>query len=58
MKALAIIFVFVILAIGPLAIIWSVNTLFPVLAIPYTWETWLAAIVVAGLFQTNVKVNK
>jgi uncharacterized membrane protein len=28
--------------IGPLLGIWSLNTLFPVLAIPYTWETWLA----------------
>jgi hypothetical protein len=27
----------------PLATIWSINTLFPVLAIPYTIETWLAS---------------
>lgn len=27
---------------GPLLGIWSLNTLFPVLAIPYTWETWAA----------------
>jgi hypothetical protein len=32
-----------VIVIGPLATIWSLNTLFPVLAIPYTWETWLAA---------------
>ena len=36
--ALAIIF-------GPLALIWALNTLFPVLLIPYTFETWLAAVV-------------
>lgn len=27
---------------GPLVGIWCLNTLFPALAIPYTWETWLA----------------
>jgi hypothetical protein len=39
---------------GPLATIWALNTLFPVLAIPYTIETWLAVIVVGGLFKANV----
>ena len=36
----------VILAIifGPFITIWSLNTLFPVLAIPYTLETWAAMI--------------
>jgi hypothetical protein len=29
-------------AFGPLVGIWALNTLFPVLAIPYTWQTWLA----------------
>lgn len=33
----------------PLATIWALNTLFPVLAIPFTFWTWLAVIVV-GLF--------
>lgn len=28
--------------LGPLIGIWSLNTLFPILAIPYTWETWAA----------------
>ena len=27
---------------GPIVGIWSLNTLFPTLAIPYTWQTWLA----------------
>jgi hypothetical protein len=30
------------IVIGPLLGIWALNTLFPVLAIPYTWQTWLA----------------
>jgi hypothetical protein len=33
---------------GPLLGIWSLNTLFPVLAIPYTWETWLAFLLLFG----------
>jgi hypothetical protein len=33
---------------GPLLGIWSLNTLFPVLAIPYTWETWLAYFLLLG----------
>ena len=35
---LAIIFV-------PLATIWSLNTLFPILSIPYTFYSWLAVVV-------------
>jgi hypothetical protein len=32
---------------GPLLSIWALNTLFPVLAIPYTIETWAAVILIA-----------
>jgi hypothetical protein len=39
----------VLLAIGPMLTIWSVNTLFPVLEIPYTLETW-SAVILLGLF--------
>jgi len=30
---------------APFASIWALNTLFPALAIPYTFNTWLAVIV-------------
>jgi hypothetical protein len=43
---------------GPLLSIWALNTLFPVLAIPYTWKTWLAIIVFGGLFKTNITTTK
>lgn len=33
---------------GPLAGIWSLNTLFPIVSIPYTWETWLAFLLLFG----------
>ena len=41
--------------LGPLLTIWSLNTLFPVLAIQYTLETWVAALIIGGLFTRNVK---
>jgi len=44
--------------LGPLIVIWSMNTLFPVLAIPYTWQTWLAVLVMSAFFQTKVSVKK
>ena len=34
--------------LGPLAGIWSLNTLFPVLAIPYNIETWGAFFLLFG----------
>lgn len=41
----------------PFLIIWSLNALFPVLAIPYTLKTWFAVIVVGGLFNVS-KINR
>lgn len=43
--------------IGPLAGIWSLNTLFPVLNIPYTWQTWLAFLLLFGS-ATGLKFGK
>lgn len=40
--------------IGPLLSIWALNTLFPVLAIPYSFDTWLAVILVKGLLAVQV----
>ena len=44
--------------LGPLLTIWALNTLFPVLAIPYTLDTWFAVIVVASLFKTTIEHKK
>jgi hypothetical protein len=38
----------VLIICGPLATIWALNTLFPVLAIPFTVDTWLAAFLLGG----------
>lgn len=42
---------------APIALIWSLNTLFPVLAIPYTLETWLAAFIIPGVIKATVNVK-
>ena len=36
---------------GPLLSIWALNILFPVLAIPYTFDTWLAMLLIGGVFR-------
>ena len=55
---LAVIAVIALLIAGPFIVIWSANTLFPALAIPYTWETWLATILLGAFFRANVTVNR
>lgn len=44
--------------LGPFIVIWGLNTLFPVLQIPYTFWTWLAVLAIGGLFKTNVSMRK
>jgi hypothetical protein len=43
---------------GPLLLIWALNTLFPVLAIPYTIWTWLAALIIGGVVSPTVKIRR
>ncbi len=44
--------------IGPFLTIWALNTLFPVLAIPFTFETWAAVVLIGAFLRTKVEVNK
>jgi hypothetical protein len=37
-----------VIVFGPLLGIWSLNTLFPMLSIPYTWQTWAAYFLIFG----------
>lgn len=53
-----IVFIIAVIIAGPLISIWALNTLFPALAIPYTFWTWLAALCLAGAIKSNVTVNK
>lgn len=52
---------FIIAAIfTPLAIIWSINTLIPVLAIPYTFWSWLAIVCLncTWLYKSPISKSK
>jgi hypothetical protein len=54
----AILLVIAILIVGPFLTVWALNTLFPVLAIGYTWQTWCAVILLGAFFRANVSVKK
>jgi len=43
---------------GPIITIWALNTLFPVLAIPYTIETYFAVIAMSVFFNANFSTKK
>ena len=50
--------VILLLVVGPLVTIWALNTLFPVLAIPYSFETWVAVVILGAFMRGNVEVKK
>lgn len=41
----------------PFLLVWSLNTLFPVLAISYNIKTWLAALIIMSIVKTRVVDN-
>lgn len=53
-----VVLILLLIILGPIVMIWSLNTLFPVLAIPYTLETWVAVIIVAGIFRSTIEYGK
>jgi hypothetical protein len=55
---LAMIAAIALVIVGPLIIIWSMNTLFPVLAIPYDIWTWLATVFLFAAVRANVSVKQ
>jgi hypothetical protein len=48
-----IVLIVIVVVAGPLLLIWALNTLFPVLAIPYTVWTWLAALILGATVSTT-----
>jgi hypothetical protein len=52
--SLIVIAIIAVVVAGPILMIWSLNTLFPVLAIPYTLNTWAAAVLLGGLFNARI----
>ena len=45
-------------ALGPWLVVWSLNTLFPVLAIEFTFWTWCAVVILGVFFRANVTVKR
>ena len=55
---LLIIFVAAILiVIGPILVIWSLNTLFG-MGIPFTIWTWLSVVILGSVFKAKVTISK
>jgi hypothetical protein len=52
-----ILFVILFWILGPLLALWALNTLFPVLAIPYKFATWVAMLIFMGLLKTNISAK-
>lgn len=42
----------------PILYIWSLNTLFPALAIPYTIQTWAATVLLHIFFSKTIESKK
>jgi hypothetical protein len=51
---------FAVLAVifGPLLTLWALNTLFPVLAIPYNFYSWLAVVLLNLTLRSSVSFKK
>ena len=50
-------FVLLLVILAPIATIWSLNTLFPSLAIPLTVDTWMASLVLGGVVGGTTGVS-
>lgn len=46
------------IVLGPLLSIWAINTLFPATNIPYTLETWAAALLLASTIHGSTIFGK
>ncbi len=55
---LLVLFIVFLIIVGPLLTIWALNVLFPVVAIGYTWQTWLAVVILGGLFKSSITTKK
>lgn len=58
-KILAVLALIILVVVfAPFATIWSLNTLFPALAIPFTFDTWAAVILLGAAIRSNVTLKK
>jgi fumarate reductase subunit D len=53
-----IVLLFIVGVLSPLALIWAINTLFPVVAIEYSFINWLAVLVVLAVTRSEVSFKK
>jgi len=53
-----IILIVALVILGPIATIWSLNTLFPSLNIPTNFDTWCAVVVLGGVFKSYIPYKK
>lgn len=51
-------FLGLLIVFGPLAVIWSLNTLFPILVIPYNFYTWLAVVLLNLTWMSKSVIKK
>jgi hypothetical protein len=58
MKYALILLLIALVIVGPLLVIWSLNTLFPVLNIAYGFAEWAAVILLSMALRGNVSVNQ
>ena len=56
--ALGIFLIILLAALGPWLVVWSLNTLFPTLAIEFTFWTWCAVVILGVFFRANVTVKR
>ena len=50
--------IILVVILSPFLTIWSLNTLFPALEIPYTLDTWSAVILLGLAFQGKTIIGK
>lgn len=55
---LILLFIFTLVVLMPLATIWSLNTLFPILAIPMNFDTWCAALILGGVVGGTTQLSR
>ena len=58
MIVVAAVLIIALVAAGPLLVIWSINTLFPALAVPYSIWTWLAVLILGTFLRGEVRLKK
>lgn len=43
--------------VGPILVIWALNTLFPSFAIAYGVAEWFAVVILSSALKSSIKVN-